>query len=316
MSKSRHFSVLSIAALFVLLLAATGWCGGPVDASRGQAAPMGPWGGTTQAAPTQTAFNLSGGVGSGNANGVDSASPWVNFASLGIHNAFAWNVRGTYTPVRLFPNVRIGLDYMNVKFTGSTNNYTGAWHPILLNGQGAEGRLDLGLWSLTGDWMPPLVNNAITIGPRVQWMLLNDRFELTNTTTNNSGVDNKTRSMYGIGFAGVIDFARLAGGGMGMIDPYIKFAASVGAGAKVRYYNYEIFVSIFKGDGSYDTMSSGFWRFPRLGVGVDLGYVHYGFASYDEEDEVYAGWVPGTYVRPKSLRYDLGVPYIRGTVTF
>jgi hypothetical protein len=307
---------LSITALFLLLLAATGWCGGPVAPSGPQAVPFAP--GAPSSAPTQTAFNLSGGVGSGNANGVDTTSPWVNLASIGIKDAFAWNVRGTYTPVRYLPNVRIGLDYMNVKFTGSTSNYSnsGAWHPILVNGQGAEGKLDLGIWSLTGDWLPYMVNNAVTIGPRIQWMLLNDRFELTNTTTNASGVGTKTASMFGIGFAGKIDFARLAGGGGGMIDPYIKFAASVGQGAKVRYYSYEIFLSIFKGDGIYNTESSGFWRYPRLGVGVDLGYVHYGFASHDEDNEFYAAAPPGANIRPNNLRYDLGVPYIRGTVTF
>jgi len=321
MSRSRHTLTLSIATLLVLLMAAAGWCGGPVGPAgpgANQAAPRGFGGGATgDGAGGSPAFNVSGGFGSGGSNGVDSGSPWVNFSSLGISNAFAYNVKGVYTPVRVLPNVNIGFDYTYMHFTGSTNNYSGGWHPILANGQGADATLDIGLWSVTGDYLPVIANNAITAGPRLQWLLLTDNFQLTNTTTNVSGNDTKSKSMYGFGFAGKIDFSRLAGGGGGVIDPYVKFAAAIGQGADVRYFTYEIFASIFKGDGIYDTTGSGFWRFPRLGVGIDIGWVHYGFASFGKEDETYLPPPPpGSIIRSQNMNYHLDVPYVRGTVTF
>ncbi len=321
MSRSRHTTTLSIATLLVLLMAVAGWCGGPVSSAGSgdsQLAPRGFGGGPSGDGSTGgSAFNISGGGGSGGANGVDSSSPWVNFSSLGIERAFAYNIRGVYTPVRVLPNVKISLDFTKMHFSGSTGSYSGGWHPILVNGQGADATLDIGLWSVTGDYLPVIANNAITAGPRLQWLLLSDTFQLTNTTTNVSGSDTKSKSMYGFGFAGRIDFARLAGGGTGVIDPYVKFAAAIGRGEDVRYLTYEIFVSIFKGDGIYDTTGSGFWRFPRLGVGVDVGWIHYGFASFGKEDETFLPPPPpGSVIRSQNMNYHLDIPYIRGTVTF
>ena len=308
MSRSRHTLTLSIATLLVLLLAAAGWCGGPVSpAGQGasQFTPRGFGGGSTgDGAGSGSSFNVSGGAGSGGSNGVDSGSPWVNFSSLGISRAFAYNIRGVYTPVRVLPNVNISIDYTNMHFYGSTNNYSGGFHPILANGQGADATLDIGLLSVTGDYLPVVGNDALTAGPRLQWLLLSDTFQLTNTTTNASGTDTKSKSMYGIGFAGKIDFSRLTGGGRGIIDPYVKFAASIGQGEDVRY-------------GIYDTTGSGFWRFPRLGLGVDIGWIHYGFASFGKEDETFfPPPPPGSVIRSQNMNYHLDVPYVRGTVTF
>lgn len=321
MSRSRHTLTLSIATLLVLLMAAAGWCGGPVGPSgsaANQIAPRGFGGGATgDGTGGGSSFNASGGAGSGGSNGVDSGSPWVNFSSLGISRAFAYNFRGVYTPVRVLPNFNISLDYANMHFSGSTNSYSGGWHPILVNGQGADATLDVGLWSVTGDYLPVVGNSGMTVGPRLQWLLLTDTFSLTNTTTNVSGTDNKSNSMYGFGFAAKMDFSRIAGGGRGVIDPYVKFAAAIGQGANVRYFTYEIFVSLFKGDGIYDTTGSGFWRFPRLGAGVDLGWIHYGFASFGKDDETFVPPPPpGSVIRSQNMNYHLDIPYVRGTVTF
>lgn len=318
MSRSRHTITVPIAALLVLLMAATGWSfgpqgpggGGPGQSTLSGGSECGAIGGRPGGA-----FNLSAGFGSGRSNGVDSGSPRLDFSSLGMDYATAYNIRGVYTPVRLFPNLNIGFDYTYMHFTGSTGNYQGVGNPILTPGQGADAVLDVGLVSVMGDYLPVIDSNGITVGPRLQWLLLTDSLELTNTTMNRSSKETKTKSMYGIGLAGKVDFSRLVGGGGGMIDPYIKFAAAIGQGDDVRYNTWEIFASIFKGDSIFGTTGSGFWRFPRLGVGIDVGWVQYYFATVGKDEDTYVDQQQRT-IRCDTMHYRLNVPYVRGTITF
>lgn len=323
MSKSRHILVLSITTLFILLLGVSGWCGGPVapgrtgaDQSAPQSAPRLAMGdGATQSG----GFSLSGTAGSSSANGVDSVSPYVNLGSLGIQNAFTYGVRAAYVP-RRFPSLRVIGDYLEMHFKGSTGFYnSSAWHPILNNGQGAEGKLDVGIWSLTGDFLPSLAGRGIVFGPRLQVMLHNDNFQITNTTTNTSGSGNASSCMYGAGFAGKFDFNEISGMHMGHMVPYLDVSASLGTSSKMRYYTWEVAVSIFRtSPAGGDPYETSWWKSHSWGLGVELGYMEYGFRSINREEELYTfagGFVPPP-IRPNELRYELRVPFIRGTVTF
>jgi len=102
---------------------------------------------------------------------------------------------------------------------------------------------------------------------------------------------------------------------IGHMVPYLDVSASLGTSSKMRYYTWEVAFSIFRtSPAGGDPYETSWWKSHSWGLGVELGYMEYGFRSINRDEEFY--FVATPPIRPIELRYELRVPFIRGTVTF
>lgn len=318
MSKSRHILVLSLTTLFVLTLGTLGWCGGPVGPSPAprveQSTPQGFAGGVAEGA-ARGGFSMSANAGTANVNGVDGTSPYVDFNSLmnSGRGQLALTFKASYVP-KLAPNFKITGQWVTGGWGGWTQNYSGPPNPYLVNGLSAGCKLNLNLYSLRAEYD---VNcyDAVNIGPRIEWLQYADTFTLYGpdygAITSPSSSKGHSFAMFGLGFAGCIKFAKLAGD-FGF-SPTVNFSAMLGAGSKMDYWSWDVYVTVFKHKRE---QPSRFW--PFTASIWDLGYAQYTFRYKSQDDPIwvaapdgYAGWVPGD-----AVRYTLGLPSARVTFAF
>jgi hypothetical protein len=312
MSRSRHLLSLSIATLCVLMLAAVSWCGGPVDAvSRGAGAPnFGDGGfGDSGGAANGLSMSASGGLSSG--NGVDSQSPWINFDSLNMHNGYSYGVRASYIPVGFASNFRIIGDWTKAHLSGSGTYPLGSFpHPVLVPGMEAGGTLDINLLTVNVDYdlSSFLSYSAMKFGPRVQYLNYSDSFFLWGPVASDTA--NKAYGMFGVGAFGIINFGKLAGLGMGGYSPTLSFACALGGSKSMWNTSWEVFLSVF------NTSSASFLSSMPLTVTAEVGYTNYNF-KYKEDtvQGILLPSPPGGAIT-NDMKYQLGVPFIRGTVVF
>jgi hypothetical protein len=310
MSRSRHLLSLSIATLCVLMLSAVAWCGGPVDAvSRGagsQYSGLGD-GGFGDSGGAANGLSLSAGGGLGNANGVDSQSPWVNFDSLNMHNGYSYGIRACYVPVGFTSNFRIIGDWTKSHIAGSGSYPLGsAPHPVLVPGMEAGGTLDINLLTVNVDYdlSSFLAYSAMKFGPRLQYLNYSDTFFLWGPVASDTA--NKAYNMFGVGAFGMINFGKLAGLGYGGMSPTLSFACAVGGSKAMWNTSWEAFLSVF------NTSSASFMSSMPLNVTAEIGYINYNF-KYKEDTVQFMGPVNAI---TNDMKYQLGVPFIRGTVVF
>jgi len=323
MSKSRHMLVLSITTLFVLLLAATGWCGGPVDpsgsrAGADQAGPQGSPGATGDGAARGGGFSMSGGAGTPTVNGVDGASPYVSFASLmeSGRGQAAFTFKASYVP-KLAPDFRVTGQWITGGWGGWTASYSGPAHPILVNGLSAGCKLNLNIWTLRAEYD---VNcyDAVSMGPRFELTQYSDTFTLVGPDTaagsSETAAKGHSYSMLGLGLAGCINFNKLVGGGLAGLTPTLNFVATIGAGKQMEYSNWDVWVTVFKHKRE---QQSRWWPFSTSIW--ELGYNSYNFRFKGQRDDPI--WVTApdgfsTAVPSEDIKYKVGVPGARVTFAF
>jgi len=288
-------------------------------AQRPEAQARGQQGPSNSPAPAggQGNFSVAGSAGQGYANGAHGSSPWVNLNGVGIKNTFAWNVRAAWEPT--FYNVGLGVsgEYTQLRFRGSVGSWDGYFgHPVLTPGLPAEAKLDVDLIRVAVE--AGLLNSAIEIHPKLEWLDYVDRFQVTNTFTGSSTSPRRLNiSNWGVGLCGSIDFGRWMGYGYypGAGMPVLKAAASIGQSKTMRYYSWEAWLKIFMTPG---WAVFGYSWMPAPQVSGELGWVHYSFDQNRHEDSVLP---PAVLAAPVGLRdsnvsYRLDIPMGRVTVTF
>lgn len=316
---------MAIVSAMVLVSGAVGWCGGPVTsrAPGADALPPGQQPGPGMSAGDQGgigALSMSGGAGSSYANGANGVSPWVNYDSVGLRDAFTYALRGRYEPQMFGLNLGINGEYLASNFSGETahwDGYTG--HPILTSGAGASAKLDISLVTVSADFgVSDLVlgrGSAIQIGPRILWTQYTDTFKLENTRTQSHVQKSRSFAMFGVGLIGVFDLARLSGMSFsspyGSSSPEFSFVASLAKGSSMRYYNWEVWLKIFQTSGDAPYYNSGGY-FPMPEIAAEIGWIRYDFDETIEEDTVTQAGLS----RDGNANYSLNIPMIRGIVTF
>lgn len=326
MPRSRILFSLSVTSVLVMLLALTGWCGGPVGPARGAGDAQQPWnfGGQTAGGEGggMSGLSVSGGVGSATVNGSDGTSPYVDFEDVGINNSQlfqTWDWRASYqlpAPGCRSSFARITGQWTYVYFKGS-QAYTGPIHPFLIPGQPVEAKLTLNIWSVNGDFYLSDLSkwwgdaSAIKIGPRIQWMNYNDRFKLTNEFTNFDDSRSRSYAMVGFGLIGEIDLAKLVGMYRGFdgpqhtqFRPVLGFLATVGGSGNMRYDTWEVSLKVLSAP-----MLSSVWGCNGPQVGASLGIMGFRFKQTLDR-------VTGDINRPSSADFRMTVPFGSATIAF
>lgn len=329
MPRSRLLFSLSITSVLVMLLALTGWCGGPVGAQQPYQQP-GNFGGQTADGDggALSGFSLSGGVGSATINGADGTSPQVDFEDVGIKNSGlfeTWDWRAVYQ----LPGAgcsrswaRITGQWTYIYFKGSEGVYTGAPHPFLAPGQPVEAKLTLNIWSVNGDlFLNDIANwgsaSAIKIGPRIQWMNYNDRFKLTNEFTNYDDSRSRSYSMVGFGLVGEINLAKLVGMGKGFSGPQhsefypvLGFLATVGGSGNMRYDTWEVSLKVMS-----TSMANSFMGAKGPKVGASIGIMGFRFKQSLDRDSA-VSLLPGASTRSSAADIRMTIPFGSVIVAF
>jgi hypothetical protein len=327
MPRSRLLLSLSITSALVMLLALTGWCGGPVGASSAPQANLQPgnFGGQSAGGDggAGNGLSLSGGVGSASVNGADGTSPYVNFEDVGIKNSQilqTWDWRLAYQfPApgcqKSFARVTGQWDY--IYFKASQGSYTGPIHPFLTGGQSLEAKLTLNIWSVNGDFFLGDMGNwwgeasAIKIGPRLQWMNYNDRFKLTNEFTGLDDSRSRSYAMFGFGLVGEIDLAKLVGMRYGFtgpqhtqFSPVLGFLATVGGSGNMRYDTWEVSLKLIS-----SPILSSVWGCDGPKLSGSFGIMGFRFKQTLDR-------VTGAIDRPSSADFRMTIPFGAATITF
>ncbi len=327
MPRSRLLLSLSITSALVMLLALTGWCGGPVGASSAQQGNQQPgnFGGQTAAdvGGAANGLSVSGGVGSATANGTDGTSPYVNFEDVGIKSSQilqTWDWRAIYqlpAPGCRDSFARITGQWDYIYWKASQGSYTGPIHPFLTGGQDLEAKLTLNIWSINGDFYLGDLGNwwsdssAIKIGPRLQWMNYNDRFKLSNEFTGLDDSRARSYAMFGFGLVGEIDLAKLVGMRYGFTGPQhnrfapvLGFLATVGGSGNMRYDTWELSLKLV----STPVLSS-VWGADGPKLTANIGLMGFRFKQTLDR-------VTGAINRPSSADLRLTIPFGSAILAF
>lgn len=333
MPRSRLLLSLSIASALVMLLALTGWCGGPVSSARGAADAQQPgnFGGQTAGGEGggTSGFSVSGGVGSASANGTDGTSPYVNFEDVGIKSSQilqTWDWRAIYQlPGIGYGNsfARITGQWTYIYFKASQGTYTGPTHPFLVSGQALESKLTLNVLALHGDFFLTDLSNwwgdasAIRIGPRVQWVQYGDRFKLSNEALNLDQSRSRSFSMFGAGLVGEIDLAKLVGMRWGFagpqnarFNPVLGLMYTYGGGGSMRYDSWEVALKMLT-----TPIMSSVWGYAAPTLSANVGVMGYRFKQTLDRDSAVSS-VPGSSTRSSAADFRLTIPFGSATVTF
>lgn len=328
MPGSRSVVLLALASVLVVMLAAAGWCGGPVTGAPGAGyqpdSRFIPRGDTGPA--TGGGFSLTGGIGSGSVNGSNGKSPWVELSDLGFKSNVVWSGRARFEPSMFGLGLGINGDILYTQLNGSKSSYSGDYSDanIFVMGSSLDSKLDVTLISVTADIglaRSYLGRSGIAIGPRVGWTQYVDRFEVKNETLHRSDSSNRSIAMITAGLAGRVSLKTLAGlgdlpGPAKGVAPVVSGLFMIGDAKGMRYYQWEAFVGIFA-----TSLSGAFDGFPVAlptsmaftpSIGVELGWVHYDFYQKNSEEGLYLG----VWSRDSNARYRLDVPTVRAVVAF
>jgi len=293
MYRSRTVLTVFTSLLLVLMLGATGWCGGPPSAAeRGatppsQGAPPGP----APVGPAQSSpfVSVSGGGAPGSADGSNASSPNIDLASLGVRETWAWTARAMYATDPL----ELSVNYFLAEFSGQNSfdqNIFAADGTFLARvGDDVSAYQQLNLLMFNGDIYafdaPPF-----KAGLRLQYTQFADTFSIDNSTEGTSTSGSKSYGMYGVGAVGVIDlpmwnrmpyWCRT-----NIVRPRVNFGMSLGwdFGGEARYYSFDAFLQIFRKKMPYlSTCLTGTSRRRGPSVSGEIGWVYFEIAETQDE---------------------------------
>lgn len=292
MVRNRCVLVLTLASFLAILFPVMGWCGPPVGpADRGappdqsQQMPPGPTPGAEPGA--QGGFYASGSLGNTGVDGANGASPQIQLSDLGLDSALGKSGRAKYVFSDLPIGVTIIGDYSWVNLTGSTSSYAGNVGNLdsnqPRNGAAVDSTFNVAMASLLADFdLTPILPNfglPIRMGPRIGWVQYISQFdwEETDQVSPRETHASKSYGMGSVGFWGLIDLARLVGLGTltldyGTVSPMLNFAATIGQGGNMRYYEWELMLDVYQSPNLY---SGDYFTVPPISAQIGLAKYYF-----------------------------------------
>lgn len=308
MSWNQRVLRLTVVAVFILMLAATGWCGAPfgLPTLAGKSCDIG-----ESCADGSSCLTVSAGRGPSYVRGDTGRSPGFSLSDLSLGAGYTNAVQ-----LKLHQADLGGLNFSFTwdhyySFCSGSAYYFGPPHPILAPGDTIDSQfqtvfdvlsLDVNAISMLGR------PGSMRAGPRLQFNNYSERLWISDAEAGQDVGGTKSFSMFGLGVWGSFDIASLTrmGWSNSAVDlkPRLDVAATYGAGSGMRYWEWEAFLQVLKLKHGLDT---GKWV--TIGpLGLELGYARYTVTETKQQGVVPAGSIEG------DSRLAVGMALIRGTI--
>jgi hypothetical protein len=263
-------------------------------------------------------LDITGGAAAGYADSLGSGSPTIEFDDVGLNEALVYHSKAIYG---VWPGVTVSGEVFWASYESHDHMYegetkTGPGGVFINNRDIVNAKFEQSAVILNADLCPERLmqrrgpKRSWRVGPRLQAISWNDKFQVVNLTTGPqiSPDDTKNDIMLGGGLFGEVDFGGLLGSGNGKLlapggalKPLFRFAATLGQGSTFRYSGFDVGVR-FDFD-MLEGLSEKLAETPvRPILRADMGYYYWDIKQTDaEEDTLYGGWDTAAHYRLQGI---------------